>query len=569
MENIEWNQTVDVVVAGSGAGGMSAALTAHFEGLEVLLVEKTDRIGGSTAVSGGAIWIPLNPGAAAAGHGDDSYEKVWEYLQQIVGRASPDDLKEAYLRNGPEMLDYMRAHQVLDVATRTYSPDYYPDSPGAALGGRVVDPTPFDGKRLGAHFKELRDPLKEFVVLGGMMVTVTDVYQLLAATRSPKSFWYSGKLVLAFWLDRLRGYHRGTRLLLGNALAGQLFLAVLKHKIPYRLGTAARRLHRDESGRVIGITVDHNGTEHHIRTRKGVVVATGGFPWNAQLRAEYFPKPTGPWSMSPEGDSGDGIVMMRDAGAVMGTGHVAPASWAPVSLWKKPDGTMTRYPHLVWERAKPGLIAVNHNGERFVNESTSYHEFVKAMYASGEKPAIPAWLVCDRQFIDTWGLGLALPGGRPRQHLIRDRYLIEAPTLAALAGKIGVDAQRLQATVARYNQFAAKAEDPDFGKGSTAYNRNLGDPSHRPNPCLRAIGDGPYYAVQVVAGDIGTSCGIHTDPGARALDAEGQAIPGLFVAGNDMQSVFGGTYPGSGITLGPALTFGWMAGRALAAMNNG
>ncbi|MBV2180076.1 MAG: FAD-dependent oxidoreductase [Castellaniella sp.] len=568
MENMKWDATVDVVVVGSGAGGMSAALTSHFEGLDVLLVEKTDRIGGSTAVSGGAIWIPLNSGSAAAGHADDTYEKVWEYLSQVVGKAAPDHMKEAFLKNGPAMLKYMAAHGVMDLATRAYSPDYYPDRPGAAMGGRVLDPAAFDGRRLGAHFKELRDPLKEFVVLGGMMVNVTDVYHLLRALRSPQSFWHAGKLVLRYWSDRLRGYRRGTRLLLGNALAAQLFEAVLKNGISYRLETAARQLHRDADGRIVGVIIEQNATRQHIRVRKGVVVATGGFPWNPELRAEYYPQPTGPWSMSPEGNRGDGILMAREAGAAMGTGHVSPAFWAPVSLLRKADGTVTRYPHLIWDRAKPGLIAVNRQGDRFVNESTSYHEFVGAMYRADGQPAIPAYLVCDRRFIDTWGLGLALPGGRARQHLIDAGYLIQAPTLRELASRLSIDPDRLQATVERYNVLAASGVDSDFGKGSTVYNQNYGDPRNKPNPCLRPLKTGPYYAVEVVAGDIGTACGIQADAQARVLDARGRAIPGLFVAGNDMQSVLGGTYPGSGITLGPALTFGWLAGRGLAQMDD-
>jgi succinate dehydrogenase/fumarate reductase flavoprotein subunit len=249
----------------------------------------------------------------------------------------------------------------------------------------------------------------------------------------------------------------------------------------------------------------------------------------------------------------------------MGTGHASPAFWAPVSLWRKADGTVVRYPHLVWDRAKPGLIAVNRRGERFVNESASYHEFVSQMYRGGPPPEIPAYLICDHAFIETWGLGLALPGGRPRRHLIEDGYLIREATLPDLALRLGIDPQRLAATVERYNALAAQGEDTDFGKGSTAYNRYLGDPVHPPNACLRPLGRGPFYAVEVVAGDIGTACGIRTDAQARALDAQGRAIPGLYVAGNDMQSVMGGAYPGPGITLGPALTFGWIAGRALAA----
>lgn len=564
MDTVKWDQSVDVLVVGSGASGMSAALTASFEGLDVLLIEKTPYIGGSTAISGGAVWLPLNAGSAPAGH-PDTYEKVWEYLSHTVGDASPDHMKKAYLENGAAMLDYLAGRQVLDLAARRYSPDYYPDLPGASMGGRAMDPAAFDGKKLGRHFKELRNPLKEFVVLGGMMITLTDANHLLGALKSPGSFIYSGKLVLKYWMDRIRGYHRGTRLLLGNALAAQLFYALLRRQIPYRLNTAAKRLHRDAEGRVVGASIDSAGAEMHIQARRGVVVATGGFPWNAELRARYYPQPTGPWSMSPEGNRGEGIGLAEEVGAAMGSGQVSPAFWAPVSLFKKANGDVVRYPHLVWDRAKPGLIAVNTQGRRFVNESVSYHEFVRTMIeANGQEPFIPVYLLCDHDFMEKWGLGLALPGGRPRQHLIDGGYLLRASSIAELASRIRIDPQQLRETVDRYNQCVDQGADTDFGKGSTAYNRYLGDPSHQPNPCLGPLRTAPFYAVEVVAGDIGTACGIRTNEHAQALDADGHAIPGLFVVGNDMQSVMGGAYPGPGITLGPGLTFGWVAGQTLA-----
>ncbi|WP_338880154.1 FAD-dependent oxidoreductase [Achromobacter veterisilvae] len=563
--SIEWDREVDALVVGAGAGGMAAALTAHEEGLDVLLVEKTGRIGGSTAISGGALWIPLNAQTEAAGH-PDSFDKVWTYLEQTVGAAASDDMKRAYLDAGPRMLDYLGSRGLLQVAARTASPDYYPDRPGAAMGGRSLDPVEFDGRKLGRRFRELRDPLKEFTVLGGMMVNITDVRHLLRATRSFAAWRHSMKLVLRYAADRARGYHRGTRLLLGNALAAQLFHGLLARGVEYWLDTPVRALIRDASGRVLGAAVSQGGKTLNVRARRGVVVATGGFPWDPERRAAAYPQPTGDWSMSPRDNTGDGIRLSEQAGAALGAGYASPAFWAPVSILESGDGQPLRYPHLVWDRAKPGLIAVNGAGERFVNESTSYHEFVQAMYRSHETaPSIPAFLICDQRFIDTWGLGLALPGGRPRQHLIDQGYLIQAPTLAALAGRLGVPADALVATARRYNAHAARGEDPDFGKGGTAYNRYLGDPDHQPNPCLAPIADdGPCYAVKVYAGDIGTACGVSANANAQAVDADGAPIPGLYVAGNDMQSVMGGAYPAPGITLGPALTFGWVAGQHLA-----
>lgn len=563
MKTPTWDAEYDVVVIGAGAGGMAAALTAKIEGCSVLLIEKSDRVGGSTAISGGAVWAPLNGQSAKVGH-PDTFEKVWTYMRNTVGDAAPAELQQAFLRQGAAMVDYLERNTAVRLVARSYSPDYYPDRDGAALGGRSLDPAMFDGRELGAKFKELRDPLPEFMVLGGMMITMTDAKHLLAATRSFKSWREGVKLVLRYFSDRLRGYHRGTRVVLGNALAARLFKSVLDRKIDYWLKTPLQKIELAE-GAVTGVTVLRHGQAMRVRARRGVVVATGGFPWSEALRREQYPQPTGPWSMSPQDNRGEGIAMARDAGAVLGRGHTNPAFWAPVSVLKRSDGTVVRYPHLVWDRAKPGLMAVNGAGQRFVNESTSYHEFVRAMYRSHETvPTLPAYLICDHDFMERWGMGLALPGGRPRAHLVKAGYLHKAPTLHALGESLGIDGAALESTAARFNDQAEQGRDDDFGKGSTEYNRYLGDGEHGPNPCLGPLRQGPFYAVKVVAGDIGTAVGIACNERAQALDAGGRPIPGLYMAGNDMHSVMGGEYPAPGITLGPALTFGWIAGRQLA-----
>ncbi|SCK43619.1 Succinate dehydrogenase/fumarate reductase, flavoprotein subunit [Variovorax sp. HW608] len=557
----DWSETYDLVVIGAGTGGMAAALAASFAGRSVLLVEKTDRMGGSTAISGGAVWAPLNAQTAQVGH-PDTHEKVTTYLRNTVGDASPVAMQQAFLRHCAEAVDFFEKNTHVKLLARSYSPDYYPDREGAALGGRSLDPLMFDGRLLGKEaFRELRDPLPEFMVLGGMMITMTDAKHLLAVTKSFASWREGMKLVLRFFGDRLSGYHRGTRLVLGNALAARLFRSVLDRKIPYWLNTPLQRIHV-ENGRATGVAVLRGGKPVNVQARCGVVVATGGFPWNEALRKQTYPQPTGPWSMSPAGNRGDGIVIAMQAGAALGTGHASPAFWAPVSILEKPDGTQVRYPHLVWDRAKPGLMAVNAAGKRFVNESTSYHEFVLAMYRSNQTvPTLPAFLVCDHDFIERWGLGLALPGGRPREHLVRAGYLHKAGTLDQLAAQLKIDAKGLAQSAQRFNQFADTGVDEDFGKGGTAYNQYLGDPDHRPNACLGPLGNGPFYAVKVYAGDIGTACAIACNENAQALDTSGQPIPGLYMAGNDMHSVMGGQYPAPGITLGPALTFGWVAGR--------
>ena len=566
MNTGTWDAEYDLVVVGAGAGGMAAALTASIEGCRVLIVEKTDRVGGSTAVSGGAVWAPLNAQSAGAGH-PDTLDKVRTYLRHTVGEASVPELMDAYLTHAGPMVDYFARHTEVRLAARTFSPDYYPDREGASFGGRALDPLMFDGRTLGPRFRELRDPLPEFMVLGGMMITMTDARHLLAVTKSFTSWREGMKLVLRYAADRLRGYHRGTRLVLGNALAARLFKSVIDRGIDYWLSAPLRGLLR-EGDRVTGVTVERDGRTLKVRARRGVVIATGGFPWGEALRGSHYPQPTGPWSMSPQDNRGEGISLAMQAGAALGSGHASPAFWAPVSLLQRPDGSQLRYPHLVWDRAKPGLMAVNAAGRRFVNESTSYHEFVLGMYRSNASvPSIPAFLVCDHDFIERWGLGLALPGGRPREHLVRAGYLVRADSLRQLAAALGIDADGLEASAAQFNRAAEDGVDEAFGKGSTEYNRYLGDADHQPNPCLGPLRRAPFWAVRVVPGDIGTALGIRCDAYARALDAQGRPIAGLYAAGNDMHSVMGGQYPAPGITLGPALTFGWIAGRHAAAQD--
>ncbi|NLD56014.1 MAG: FAD-binding protein [Burkholderiaceae bacterium] len=562
---MNWDREVDLVVAGAGAGGMAAALTARILGLDVLIAEKTDRVGGSTAISGGAVWLPGNHQAAQAGH-PDTRERIDAYMAATVGEAAPARVLDTYIAAGPRMLEFLSARTHLQLVARTYSPDYYPDRAGASFGGRALDPAEFDGRLLGRDFARLRDPLPEFMVLGGMMVNMNDVWHLLAATRSFTSWRHGMRLIRRYASDRLRGYHRGTRLVLGNALAARLFRSVLDRAISVWLESPIESLERGgPDGPVTGAVIRHDGRSVRVRARRGVVIATGGFAWDKTLRGETFPEPTGPWSMAPAGNAGDGIRVARAVGGTLRAGNLSPAFWAPVSVLEREDGSIIRYPHLVWDRAKPGLIAVNASGRRFVNEATSYHEFVIGMYRSHrDVPSVPAFLLADHDFMERFGLGLALPGGRPRQHLVKAGYLVKANDLAALAAALRLPAEQLQRTVERYNEHAARGEDPDFGKGSTEYNRYLGAPNHRPNPCLAPIVKPPFYAVRVYPGDIGTALGLAVDDQARVLDAAGDPIEGLYCAGNDMGSVLAGAYPGPGITLGPALTFGYVAGMSAA-----
>jgi len=553
----------DVVVVGSGAAGLTAAAVAANEKLQVLVVEKARWIGGTTAISGGAIWIP-DPVEAQSMGIDDSTEKVMTYLDATVGDRVPDAMKRAFLETGPEMLAYMQRHTQLRVTRHRGSPDYLPSRPGGAEGGRRVDPLPFDGRLLGRHLDELRPPLPEFTLFGGMMVSAPDVALLLKAATTAKGFAHAARLVLRYARDRL-SWRRGTRLVIGNALSGRLFRSILDLGVSYWLGSPAQHL-VTENGEVTGIVISREGRLVRIRARRGVVLATGGFSASEELRRRFLPEFSNSVSVAPLENTGDGVTMAEQAGGALGQRGRTGAFWAPSSLRKRDDGSMAVYPHFFWDRAKPGLLAVRRDGRRFVNEARSYQEFVMAL-AAGNDPGreAEAFLICDRAFINRWGLGMAKPARWPRRRLIKEGYLIEAPTLPALAARLGIDVTEFARTIERLNSDAAKGLDTEYGRGDDAYGRALGDPARQPNPCVGPIATGPFYAVKVVPGVIATSQGLRTNRHAQVLAGDGVPIQGLFACGNDMDSLMAGEYPAPGITLGPAMTFAYAAARFMAA----
>lgn len=555
-------EEVDVVVVGSGAAGLSAAVVSAFHGLRVLVLEKTAYYGGSTAVSGGAVWVPENAFLASLNL-SDSRAEVMTYLKETVGPHLDVAMMGAFLDHAPRMLDFMQQHTALQFGCRPLAPDYYADLPGAKDGGRVLDPLPFDGRELGLLFEQLRPPYASFMAFGGLMVARTEIDSLLSAHRSWSALRHSLGLLGRYAMDRLR-HSRGTRLLMGNALAARLLASCVRQGVQLRRRCAVTALLR-EGGRVTGVQVNVGDRATTIRARRGVVLAAGGFAASASWRRDHVPHADVHRSMAPEGDTGDGIDMGLKTGAALAGPGAGPVFWAPVSVARHVDGSEIPFPHLIMDRAKPGLIAVNAQGCRFVNEASSYHDFVRVMHAShGQAPCIPAFLVCDAAFLFKYGLGLARPGFRTHGALLRCGYLVRSDTVAGLAARLGLPADALAQTVARHNTYAQQGHDPDFGKGSTSYHRYLGDASHRPNPCLGPIARAPFYAVCVVPGDIGSSRGLAGNAQAQVLDGHGRVIEGLYACGNDLNSVMAGTYPAAGITLGPALTFGFIAGEQLA-----
>jgi succinate dehydrogenase/fumarate reductase flavoprotein subunit len=545
----------EVIVVGAGAGGMTAACVAAREGLSTLLLEKAARVGGTAAVSGGMVWMPGNPKLAAAERAADR-EAARRYLDHTLPEWQDRALTDAYLACAGEAVEYLEAHTAVRFRPVGFYPDYYPELPGAALGGRVLEPEAFDARALGASFALLAPPLPEFTLFGGMMVDRADIPHLRKATRSLRSALRVARLLARHARDRL-SYERGAHLVLGNALAARLLRSVLDAGVVLLTSVTAVELLRAE-GRVAGVRI---GGAKPIRARRGVVLATGGFSHDAELRARCLPPNTGPSSAACRSNAGDGLRLGLSAGGRMAGDHVNNAFWVPSSRFTRPDGTAAVYPHTVTDRGKPGVIAVDGRGKRFVNEAESYHEFVQAMFRAG---AIPAWLICDREALWRYGLGAVRPFTRRLDPYVRSGYLVRAPTLADLARAIGVDGASLEATVARFNADARGGADREFGKGGNAYHRYVGDAAHRPNPCLAPIAAPPFHAVAVHPGDLGTSAGLITDRHARVLDAEGRPIEGLYACGNDMSSIMKGAYPGPGITLGPALTFGYLAAKQLA-----
>ena len=551
----------DALVVGSGCAGMSAAVTAGHRGLSVLVVEKEPHFGGTTARSGGWLWIPGTRLARDWGI-VESEDQARTYLRHEAGNAFDAARVDAFLTTGPEAVDFFTTKTAVRFDMPLTFPDYHAEAPGGAQGGRSMVTRPFDGHELGAHLKDLGNPLPELTVFGMMLGSGKEIIHFMRATKSLASALYVAKRLSKHAIDVLR-HGRGMNLTNGNALAGRLAKSAFDLKIPLWLSSPVREL-IVEDGAVRGAIVERDGRRVRVNARRGVVLACGGFPHDVARRKAMFPHaPTGNehYSPGPTGNTGDGLRLAESAGGGVQDTLPNAAAWVPVSITTRKDGSKGVMPHFI-DRAKPGVIAVTRNGARFANEGNSYHDFVQEMMKTA-KPGeeIAAYLLCDHRALRKYGLGCVPPFPMPLGHHLRTGYLKRGATLAELAAQTGIDAKGLEATVAEFNRTAAHGQDPAFGKGSRAYNRFQGDALHGPNPCIAPIKDGPFYAIKMVIGDLGTYAGIRTDANARALDADGQPIEGLYAAGNDMASIMGGNYPGAGITLGPALTFGYIAGR--------
>ena len=559
--------TCDVLVVGSGAGGLSTAIVAKKSGLDVIVIEKEPVFGGTTAQSGGVLWIPGNPHAKAQGV-TDTREAARTFLKNETGNFFDEAAVDAFLDNAPEMVAWFERETSVKFVATLY-PDYHPDVPGGVDVGRAILAAPFDIRGLGKDMARLRPPLETITFMGMMFNSSNaDLKHFFNATKSLTSFAFVAKR-LANHMQELARYRRAITVTSGNALAARLAKSALDLAIPIHTNAPGRALLDDGHGGVTGATTVIDGRDVRITARRGVVLACGGFPHDVErIRKAYPHLQRGGEHLSPTpvGNTGDGVRLAESVGGTAPLRYKSAAAWMPVSKVPLAKGRTGVFPHLL-DRYKPGIIGVLRNGRRFTNESASYHDVGAAMIAACEGQSETAmWLVCDAATIGKYGLGYAKPAPIPVSMFVRNGYLTTGRTLAELAANAGLDAPGLEEAVRLYNVGAARGEDPEFGRGRTSFNRYLADPAVKPNPCVGPIGKGPYYALKVVMGDLGTFDGIKTTAVGEVLRGDGSVIPGLYAVGNDRASMMGGNYPGAGITLGPNLTFGYITARHIAGL---
>ncbi|MFJ2982521.1 MULTISPECIES: FAD-dependent oxidoreductase [unclassified Pseudomonas] len=554
----------DVLVIGSGAAGLAAAVTAAWHGQRVTLVEKDPVFGGATAWSGGWAWVPRNPLAQRAGIVED-IEQARTYLRNELGVHFDAERVDAFLEACPHMVAFFEKHTTLQFVDGNAIPDMHGDTPGAATGGHQVIAAPYAARELGALLPRLRKTLRETSFMGMPIMAGADLAAFLNMTRSPRAFLHVCKR-LGRHLYHLARHGRAMHLVNGVALVARLAKSAEDLGVRLVESAPAKRL-LVEGGQVRGAVIGTARGEQTLRA-KAVVLAAGGFPNDPARRRQLFPRDASGHdnlALPPASCSGDGLRLGESAGGVVATDLKSPVAWAPVSKVPHRDGSVGHFPHII-ERGKPGIIGVLADGKRFVNEAHGYYDYVAAMLeAVPEGEEACSWLVCDHRFLRRYGLGHARPAPLPLGPHLRSGYLKRGNDLEQLARACGIDTAGLSATVAEFNRHARLGQDPAFGRGSTPFNRKQGDPQHKgPNPCVAPIERGPFYAVKVQPGCFGTFAGLRTDGHARVLDHQGQPIGGLYAAGTDMASVFGGWYPSGGINLGPALTFGYVAGRHIA-----
>ncbi len=557
-----WDIETDILVVGSGAGALTAAVTAADNHADVLVIEKSDQFGGTSATSGGGVWIPASHAARAAG-AQDTAEEGFAYIKALAGDAVDDARIRSFVNNGPAMLEYIERVTTIEFVSVPYT-DYHAELPGGKHGYRTHECKPIHADTMGDDFEKMRAPHPGTMLFGVVPWTMYESAPMI--TQAPGWRKTFAKVLWRYVSDvpqRLRS-NRSRFLVFGNALVGQLKLALDKKGGRLVLNTALQTLIYDGE-RVVGATAQQNGKSIRIRARQGIILGAGGFERSAALRTQYLPHPTSPdWSGSQQNNTGDTLTAAQAID--IGTDLLDEAWWAPVV--KVPDEPRAR--PLFYERALPGCIMVNQAGKRYMNEAASYHMAGKRMLEANAEGAgtAPSWIVFDQRFRGLYPMGPVMPFPDFMLRPGVKAMLVKADTLEELGAKLKLPAGALAATVARFNENARRGEDPDFGRGHQAYDRYYGDPKVTPNPNLYPLLKAPFYAMPVYPGDIGTKGGIRTNAHGQAVNTQGQAVPGLYAIGNTAASVMGGSYPGAGATLGPAMTFGYTAARHALRVND-
>ena len=558
------NFECDVVIVGSGAAGLSAAITAKKRGLDVVVLEKEPVFGGTTALSGGVLWIPLNQHGRKQNPAD-TREAVRTYMMQETGSYFDVAAVEAFIENGPKMVDFFERETEMKFVPTLY-PDYHPTVAGGVDIGRSILAAPFDIRGLGKDMPRLKPPLKTITFIGMMFNSSNaDLKHFFQATKSLTSFIYVAKRLVTH-LKELALYQRGIHVTSGNALAARLAKSALDLGIPILTSSPVKEILM-KNDQATGVRAGGEGGDRRITARHGVVLACGGFPHDVKRIAKAYPhlqRGGEHLSPTPTSNTGDGLNLAEAAGGKVDIRFKDTSAWMPVSYVPYGNGEFGVFPHLL-DRYKPGIIGVLKNGQRFTNESNSYHDVgADLIQACDGQKDTAMWLVCDKTTLAKYGMGFVKPAPMPIGRFLRNGYLIKGNTLAELAHNAGIDPEGLERTVRDYNVGAVKGEDPAFGRGTTTFNRYLADPENKPNPCVAPVQTGPFYAVKVVMGDLGTFDGIQTSVVGEVLRDNGTPIQGLYAVGNDRASIMGGNYPAAGITHGPNMTFGYVTANHIA-----
>jgi succinate dehydrogenase/fumarate reductase flavoprotein subunit len=580
IDYLKENLNCDVLIVGSGAAGLACAITAKTLGLNVVVIEKEAVFGGTTALSGGVLWIPNNNVSKAAGQ-EDSLEAAKTYLRHETGDFYDDAAINAFLNEGPAMVDFFHRRTAMTFVPTLY-PDYHSEREGGVQGGatsgRAILAQAFDIRALGKNMKRLKPPLRTITFIGMMFNSSNaDLKHFFQFTRSLESARYVAQRLVSHCKELLL-YRRAINVTSGNALAARLAKSTFDLGIPIYTQSSAQSLIMND-GRCVGAEVSTPDKTVQVQAKIAVVLACGGYPHDSKRVAATYAHVArhaqGHYSPTPESNTGDGLHLAQSVGASAATHFQDSAAWMPVSLVPGAQSKFDRknygvFPHLL-DRYKPGVIGVLKNGQRFTNESSSYHDVGAAMIRAcaqldqgryGSETCM--WLIADQAFVSRHGLGYAKPAHMPIWPHVRSGYLIRGSSIAELAHRAGIDTQALQATVDVYNLGATEGRDEHFKRGGTAFNRYLADAEHGPNPCVAPILKGPFYALKLVMGDLGTFDGLKTSVVGEVLSASGPAIPGLYAVGNDRASIMGGNYPAAGITHGPNMTFGYITAKHLA-----